>query len=111
MVRIDRVQSGVLAFIDREIMPALSGWEKVIVGGGICLAAGNLPAIISKYPVLDTIGIYDAENGAIDVDALYNAMLPYIGNDRFPVKIPMTGITIKFGRPELDALYRSIKEA
>ena len=111
MVRIDRVQAGALAFIDREIMPALSGWEKVIVGGGICLAASNLPAIISKYPILNTIGIYDAENGAIDVDALYNAMLPYIGNERFPVKIHMSGITIKLGRPELDALYRYIKEA
>lgn len=114
MVTIDKVQSGVTAFVDREIVPGLSGWDKVIVAGGIALMISNLPNIIAQYssnPAVAALGLYDKNTNQVNVDALYNAACPYIGTERLPVKIPIVGITVKIGKPELDSLYRYIKEA
>ena len=114
MVTMDKFQTGVVNFIDRELAPSLTGWDRVIVAGCSGLIAANLPNIVSKYsnnPVMEAIGVYDAENNLIDIDAIYNAASQYIGTERLPLKIPAIGISIKLGKPELDSLYRYIKEA
>lgn len=111
MVTIDKVQMGLAAFIDRELIPSLSGWDKVLVGGGAGLLAARLPRLIASYPVMATLGIYNPENNQIDIDAVYKAASPYVGAEALPVKIPMLGITVKIGKEEIDSLYRYIKEA
>lgn len=114
MVTLDKIQSGLTAFVDREIAPSLSGWDKVIVSGGLALMAANLPNIISAYsahPAVTALGVYDAHSNSIDIDAVYNAVCQYIGTERMPVPIPVVGLTVKIGRPEIDALYRYIKGA
>ena len=67
--------------------------------------------MISQYPVAVTLGLYDAANNQVDIDALYQAVTPYIGAEALPLKIPMLGITVKIGKQEIDTLYRYIKEA
>jgi hypothetical protein len=104
------VQRGLAAFIDRELIPSLSGWDKVLVGGGAGLAVAKLPQMIAQYPIVATLGVYDKENNQVDIDALYQAIVPYIGTEALPVKIPMLGITVKMGRQEIDTLYKYIKE-
>ena len=111
MVRMDQVQRGLANFIDRELMPSLSGWDKVLVGGGAGLLSAKLPQIVAQVPVAATIGLYDAASNQVDIDALYNAIVPHIGAEALPLKLPVLGIVVKIGRPEIDALYRYIKEA
>ena len=111
MVSMDKVQRGLAAFLDRELIPSLSGWDKVLVGGGAGILTAKLPQVIAQYPVVAALGLYDAANNQVDIDALYNSITPYIGAEALPVKIPMVGITIKVGKQEIDALYRYIKEA
>ena len=111
MVSMDKVQRGLAAFIDRELIPNLSGWDKVLVGGGAGLLTARLPQMISQYPVVATLGLYDTGNNQVDIDALYQAVTPYIGAEALPIKIAMLGITVKIGRQEIDTLYRYIKEA
>ena len=113
MVSINKVQAGFAKFVDSELVPALSGWEKIIVGGGSGLLAAKLPDIISKYTgseIVSAMGLYDAESGMIDVEALYNAIAPKIGAEKLPIKLPLIGITVKIGRPEIDLLYQYIME-
>ena len=111
MVRMDQVQRGLAAFIDNELMPSLTGWDKVLVGGGAGLLSAKLPQIVSQFPVVAALGLYDAASNQVDIDALYNAIVPHIGTEALPLKIPMVGITVKIGRQEIDALYRYVKEA
>ena len=111
MIPMDKVQRGLALFIDRELAPSLSGWDKVLVAGGAGLAVAKLPSLIAQYPIVSALGVYDKENNLVDIDALYQAASPYIGAEALPVKVPMLGITVKMGRPEIDALYRYIKEA
>lgn len=114
MVTISRIQSALVRFIDSEIISRLSALEKIVVGGGGGLIASKLPAVLEKYSdnkLISALGIYDREHGEVDVDALYNAVKPYITSDPIPIPIPFLGITLKFTQREIDALYKYIMEA
>jgi hypothetical protein len=106
----DKVQKGVAAFLDRELIPNLSGWDKVLVGGGAGIAVAKLPKIVEMYPIITYLDIYDKEKNQMDIDTLYQAVTPYMGSETLPLKIPYLGITIKVGKPQVDALYQYIKE-
>ena len=107
MVPMENVKTGLARFVDREIAPGLSGWDKVIVAGGLAVMIKNLTNVIAKYPILSTLGVSDTE---VDIDTLYEAASPYV-NEKMPIQIPVIGITLKIGKQELDALYKYIKEA
>ena len=107
MVPMENVKAGLARFVDREIAPGLSGWDKVIVAGGLAIMINNLPNVIAKYPILSTLGVSNTE---VDIDTLYEAASPYV-NEKMPIQIPVIGITLKIGKPELDSLYKYIKEA
>lgn len=113
MIPMEKVQRGLTLFIDNEIAPGLQGWDKVIVAGAGGLFVAKLPAIVSQYanhPMIKALGIYDESKNEVDLDALYNAIIPQIGTESLPVKIPMLGITMKVGRREVDALYNYINK-
>ena len=113
MATIQQVQTGLTRFIDRHISGAFQGWEKAIVVGGAGLLAANMPNLVKAYgslPIVAALGVYNPEAGTIDIDPLYNAFVPPMGADKFPVTIPKIG-TIKLGKQEIDILCRYIKEA
>lgn len=114
MVTVEQARRGLVKFVDAEIVPSLSLAEKVIVGGGAGVIAAKLPALLDKYAGSELVAameLYDRERQELDLDAVYNAVKPYIGPDPIPVKIPRTGLTIKLTQREIDALYKYIKEA
>ena len=112
MVTISQVQRGFVAFVDNEVAPAFTGWQKAIVGGAAGLLASNLPNLAVTYgnhPLVAALGVFDVSSGNINIDALYNAFVPQMGADKIPITIPKIG-TIKIGQPEIDALMKYIKE-
>ena len=114
MVTMKQAQQGLVRFIDQDVISRLSGWEKVVIGGGGGLIAAKLPQVLEKYlehPVVSALGVYDPQSGEIDLDAVYEAVRPYIGAEPIPVKIPLVGITLKLTQREIDSLYDYIKEA
>lgn len=113
MATIGQIQRGVARFVDSHLAGAFTGWQKALVVGGSTLLAANMPNLVKVYgahPMVAALGVYNAEAGTIDVDALYNAFVPHMGTDKIPITVPKVG-TIKLGKEELDALYRYIKEA
>ena len=114
MVNINQVQRGVTEFIDREVIPHLSGYERIMLGTGAGLLSAKLPNIMDKVAnntIFSAMDLYNKNTGEVDLDAVYKAARPYIGSESFPVKIPVVGITLKMGQKEIDDLYRYIKEA
>lgn len=113
MATINQVQKGAARFIDMHIAGAFEGWQKAVVIGGATLLTANIPNLIQVYgahPLVGALGVYNPDAGTIDIDKLYNAFVPNMGNDKLPVSIPKIG-TIKLGKEEFDALMRYIKEA
>lgn len=114
MVTITQVQRGMAEFIDREIVPQLNGFEKIMVGTGGGMIAAKLPELMNKlgdHPVLSVLDVYRKDSGEVDIDTIYTAMEPYIGTEPFAVKIPVVGVTLKMGRQEIRDLYDYIKRA
>lgn len=114
MVTISQAQKGIANFIDREVIPKLSVWERVVVGAGAGLITAKLPEVLANYashPLLASLKVVDLQRGEIDINALYSAAMPYIGADQIPIKIPMVGVTIKMGQSEFETLYKYIMEA
>lgn len=112
MVNVTQMQRGLVNFVDREIAPHLSGWEKVVIGGGASLIANKMPAVvetIAAYPIVSALDLY--RDGEVDIDAIYSAIKPYIGTEPFAVKIPVVGVTLKMGHREIADLVKFIKEA
>lgn len=113
MATISQIQRGFALFVDNEVAAAFDGWQKAVVAGGAGLLASNLPNLVKVYgahPFVAALGVYDAEAGTINIDALYNAFVPKLGAEKIPLSIPKIG-TIKMGREEFEALARYIKEA
>ena len=113
MATIAQVQKGLAMFVDNHLAGAFEGWQRALVVGGATLLTANLPTLAKRYgmhPMIAAMGVYNPEAGTLDVDALYNAFVPNMGNDKIPVPIPKVG-TIKLGKEEIDALRRYIKEA
>lgn len=118
MVTITQAQTGILRFVEQEIAPNLSMMERIIVGGAINLVSGKLPVLIDKYAnnkFFTALEVYDREQAKLDIEALYNAIKPYMGTDPIPVPIKVPGIgvdlNLKFTQRDVDTLYRYIKEA
>ena len=112
MVSISQIQRGFTLFIDNEVAAVFEGWQKANISGGAGLLAANYPNIVKSYsgnPVVAALGIYDANTGMVNIDAVHNAFVPKLGTEKIPISIPKIG-TIKFGREEIDTLMRYIKE-
>ena len=110
MATIKQVQDGFVLFVDKYVACAFEGWKKYAVSGGAALLANNIPRLINAYPVVTALGIYNPEDGKVDIDALHEAFVSHLGNEKIPVQI-MPKETIKLGRDDLEALIRCIKEA
>ena len=113
MVTVSQIQRGFVLFIDNEVAGAFDGWHKAVIAGGAGLLAANFPNIVKTYashPFVSALGIYDPQSGMVNIDALYNAIVPKMGGDKIPITLPKLG-TIKLGQPEIDSLMRYIKEA
>jgi hypothetical protein len=113
MATIKQIQTGFARFVDSHIAGAFEGWQRAVVVGGSTLLAANLPNVVKTHgasPLIGALGVYNPEAGTVDVDALYNAFIPNMGNDKIPISIPKIG-TIRLGRDDIDVLMRCIKEA
>ena len=113
MVTISQIQRGFALFIDNEVAAAFDGWQKAVIAGGAALLAANFPNIAKTYaghPLVAALGIYDANTGMVNIEAVHSAFVPKMGTDKIPLTIPKIG-TIKLGKDEIDILCRYIKEA
>lgn len=111
MVTINQIQSGILQYIEKDLMPHLDGLKKVGLGVYATLAAGNIAAMIMSYkdhPAVKMLDVF-GENNEIDIDKLYNAAVPYYSNgEKQTVSIPLIG-DFTMDKSDIDKLYRYIK--
>jgi hypothetical protein len=113
MATINQVQRGFTTFVDTEIACALSGWQKAVVAGCAGMIAANftkLAELYKNHPLNTALGIIDPNTGEIDIDSIYNAIVPRLAGDKIPITIPKIG-TIKMGQEEFNSLMRHIREA
>jgi hypothetical protein len=111
MVSIDRVERGVVSYLDSEIMSKLpvDGWRKVAAGTGLTILIRRGRQMLEQYktnPILNGTGIM-SQSGDIDLDALSDALKQNIPEQGFRVVVPALG-TLTFVKSDVDALKTHI---
>lgn len=111
MVTIAKIEQGVAAYLDAEIMPQLpsSGLEKVLAGTAMSLFIKRSGKIIEGYKenkAVQMLGIMDAD-GNVDVDVLAEELKKNIPSDGVKVEIPIIG-KMTFHKDDVDKLHEYI---
>lgn len=114
MVAINKIEKGVAAYLDGELMPKLpsSGLERVLTGTALSLAIRRSGTIIAGYKdnkAVQMLGIMDA-NGNVDVDALAEELKKNIPTEGVKVDVPIIG-ALTFHKDDVDKLYEYIIES
>lgn len=111
MVAIDKVEQGVAAYLDSELMPQLpkSGFEKVLAGTAISLVIRRSRNILEGYKNNKTIQMLKLmdENGNVDVDVLAEELKKNIPQEGVKVEVPLIG-ALTFRKEDVDKLYEYI---
>lgn len=110
MVTMQQVQNGVCAYVDREILPKMSGLKKIGLGAYMALAANNLTGLVAKYlqhPAVEVLDVVDVQ-GNVDIDKIYNAVAPMFTNGtKHSIDIPFIGPLI-IDAGDIDKLHQCI---
>lgn len=111
MVSIDKIEQGVAAYLDAEVMPQLpsSGFEKVLAGTAMSLIIRRSGAILDGYKnhkAVQMLGLMDAE-GNVDVEILAEELKKNIPKDGMKVDVPLIG-GMTFHKEDVDKLYEYI---
>lgn len=114
MVGINKIEKGVAAYIDSEIMPQLpnTGFEKVLAGTAMSLIIRRSGAILDSYKTnkgIQMLGLMDQE-GNVDVDVLADELRKNIPPEGMKVEIPIIG-GMTFHKDDVNKLYEYIKSA
>lgn len=108
MVPVNKIEKGIAAYLDAELMPKFqgNGLERVIVGTVTSLVIRKSGDIINGYKdnkAVQMLGIMD-EDGNVDVDTLAEELKKNIGKDGVKVDIPVIG-AITFHKEDVTKLY------
>lgn len=110
MVNYEKFVNGIVKFIDNEITPQMTGFKKLAFGVGSSIVlkkSGNIFNMIKDNQMIHALDILDNQNN-IDIDMLKQELEAKMGDEKFPIEIPMIG-TITFDKNDLNKLYSYIK--
>jgi hypothetical protein len=110
MVTMQQIQQGALRFLMEDFSPNCADvGSRVAIGGTAALAVSALPKMADIYK--DRLELMNVRQGALyDIDAAYNAYVPFLAGDKLPLTLPIVG-RIQLSKEDFDKLLKHIKEA
>lgn len=119
MVTLDKVERGIIRFVDQDILPHINaGWNLSFMGTSVTLPAamkkavfGTAGAMLAKKAsaALSNMGMV-AEDGSVDLDVFIREFLPRMPQEGFLIGLP-GGDDMRLTSRDVDALHRYIIEA
>lgn len=111
MVTINKIEQGIAAYLDGELMPKLpsTGIEKVLAGTALSLAIRKSGGILEGYKdnkAMQMLGVMDVE-GNVDVDILAEELKKNIPAEGVTIDIPIIG-TLIIKSEDVDKLHEYI---
>lgn len=110
MVTVEQFKRGVSRYLDAEVMPHITGWQKWVAGAASAAYLDKADKIIeelSHNEMIKPLELIDERNN-IDVDTIYNYLRPQAEHCNASIKLPMVG-TITFSVTDVDRLYQEIR--
>lgn len=125
MVSVNKIETGIVKYIDNEIMPHFpqTGWQRVAVGvcvGLLIKKYDNIVKYAMENPFMKTMGVFN-DNGEVDIETLYELTKKNISEEGMSINIPVPSLgglfqknndayTLTFKKEDVDVLYKYIKE-
>lgn len=110
MVSAAQIRDGVVEYANAHILPKLTPGKQFAAGTALGIAAARAEELLrslAENDIIKATGII-AENGMVDLDALYNAALTQLKRQKtLPVDIPFIG-KLTFDETDITELYRTI---
>ena len=109
---VEQVQRGLANYIDSEFTAKLSGWQKWVVGAAGAVYSKKLRDVIEVYrhnKAVELLGILP-EDGGIDVDTAYQALLEQAQKSSVTFEIPLIG-NVTLNERDVRSLYENITRA
>ena len=111
MVNKSQIKNGLIRYIDTELIPKTQGLQFWAMTAAGTLAANKAEALIDNFvaqPMAQSLGI--ADNGMIDIEAIYNAVRPAAERAPANVAIPFVG-SYTLNAQDVDKLYNYILQS
>ena len=111
MVNFNQIQSGLVRYIDNDLLPMVTGWKKWGFGAVASLALANMTEIFNKIKTNDFVrllGVVDIDD-MIDIDKLYRAVYDQAQKGAVTFDLPIVG-ALTVNKTDLERIYRYIKE-
>nr|DAH65423.1 MAG TPA: hypothetical protein [Caudoviricetes sp.] len=112
MIRMDKVQSGILRYIDNEVVSQMSGVNKWLVAAAAAAYVVEAPRLVKKLKenkFFAELNLVD-EAGNVDVEKIYQYIKPAAEKGPAPLALPIIG-TLTFTAADVDSLYSYIMQA
>lgn len=110
MMEMARIRDGILNYATERVLPKMSPARQFVAGAALGLMATRAEAMVQELAKNDLVkasGLI-TENGMVDLDAVYDALLVQMRKQReLPIDIPMMG-RMTFNESDLTELYRYI---
>lgn len=110
MVNVERIQRGVRAFVDNEMLPKMTGAQRWMTAVAIGIYVEKLPQILqswSQIPALKPLGIITPEG--VDVETAYKYLKTAAQSGGASFDVPLLG-TVTFTEADVDRLYQYIMQ-
>lgn len=115
MVSVERIERGIAAYMDRELLPSLpvDGGKKVLMGvGASVLLKGYMQKLeaLKDNEIAAGAGIVDSE-GNVDLETIRQELMRRTPDEgmSFHISIPFIGaVDLKFHRSDIDKMYAYI---
>jgi hypothetical protein len=104
------VVNGILEFIDKDLLPKMSGLQKWLFGTGAGIMANKSEHLFEELKhnsLIKTLGLI--EDSKVDVTCIYKELLKQAEHGAIHIEIPMLG-TVTLDRSDVDKIYRYIIE-
>lgn len=111
MVTVKQVQSGIVRYVDSDLLPHLDGMKKIGLGIYMGLASENIGAAIQKYKDHPAVAMLNVvtEDGMVDIDKVYAVAKPMF-DQKQSIDLPLIG-RVTFDGNDVEKLYRYISES
>lgn len=110
MVTMDKVKAGVQMYLEREVIPALGGWQRWLFGAGAAILISRAEGVIRNLENVPIIKMMDVIHGdKIDIETIYEAVREQAHTTPAVIEIPAVG-SLKMGVADIDKLYQTIME-
>jgi hypothetical protein len=112
MTELNRVTNGISKYLDTDITPKLSGWQKWAFSAAATAYLAHAPAIVSKargIKALEPLQLFD-DNNSIDIEKIYKYIRPAAEKDSAVIDIPIIGrLTLNVN--DVDRIYSCIMQS